>query len=379
MRRPDLIFILKSLITWRLALIVVVFFAVKFLPVQNDFLGGRMVNYLTNPGFWSLANFDGEHYLAIAREGYRPLTYFFFPLFPVLINFFSIIFGEAAFNMLLSGLFISHLSLFIGMVGLYKLVRLDYKENIFKYALILLLLFPTSFYFGSVYTESMFLALAIWTFYFARRGNFLTAGILAAFAGATRLVGVALIPVLIIELFIQKKNSLNFKNVLGVLISSLGITTYMIYLKAATGSFLEFFKSISVFGEQRGPTLILLPQVFYRYFVKILPNINYSYFPATLTIFLEIIVSVFFLILIIFSFKKLRFSYWIFLTLGYLIPTLSGSFSSLPRYVLVLFPAFIFLAVFFEKRRGLFFAFLSVSFILLLISFALFARGYWIS
>jgi hypothetical protein len=65
---------------------------------------------------------------------------------------------------------------------------------------------------------------------------------------------------------------------------------------------------------------------------------------------------------------------------GYLIPTLSGSFSSLPRYVLVLFPGFILMAVWLSKKsRWLQTAVLLILFLALGIATALFARGYWVA
>ncbi len=360
-------------------MLVVLLISFKFIPPQSLFLGGGMNNYLSNPYIWSAANFDGEHFLSIAQIGYQPLTYFFFPLYPMLIKVLAGLFQNNLVNYLYSGIFISHASLFIGLVGFYKLLKLDFKEETSKLAIILLLIFPTSFYFTTVYSESLFFALGIWTFYFARKGNFLVSGILTALATATRVVGIALIIPIIYEFWINRKEHINFKNIFGLIISPLGLAIYMYYLKLTTGDWLNFFNTVSIFGEQRGKDLILLPQVFYRYVFKILPNLNVNYFPGLFTAVLEFSIASLFLVILILSFKKIRLSYWLFLLIGYLIPTFSGSFSSLPRYVLVLFPAFIYLSDLLEKNRVLRFVFFVVSLATLAVSLTLFARGYWLS
>ena len=178
----------------------------------------------------------------------------------------------------------------------------------------------------------------------------------------------------------------------------LGLSFYMFYLKRETGDPLEFFHSVSIFGEQRVPGFVLLPQVFYRYVFKVLPNIDYSYFPVVFTTWMETITAVSFgglgLLGILGGFvlrlhsgsmrririPKIRLSYVTYLVIGYLIPTLSGSFSSMPRYVLVLFPAYIIMAMFLSRvpkiAANLIFFLLIIS---LFIVTSLFTRGYWVS
>lgn len=380
MKRNDFYFLLKLFVGWRLILFLFLFLAIRLIPLQQDFLGGRMANYLENPWLWAWVNFDGEHYLAIAQEGYRPLTYFFFPVYPMLVKALSVIGGFRRPDFLaFAGLLISNISFFIALVGFYKLVKLDKPTRIAKLAVLLLLLFPTSFFFASFYTESLFLALVVWSFYFARRGNFLLAGALGGISTATRILGLALIPALALEAWKGGKKNL-LQKILGVLLVPVGLFIYMYFLKMKTGDPFEFLNTISVFGEQRSSELILLPQVFYRYLFKILPNLNYSSFPTVFTTVLEIATAAIFFVLAIISFVKTRLSYAVYFLIAYLIPTFSGSFSSFPRYALILFPAFILGAVLIASRpkvlRGIIYV---ILFITLAVSCMLFARGYWIS
>ena len=98
------------------------------------------------------------------------------------------------------------------------------------------------------------------------------------------------------------------------------------------------------------------------------------------TIILEFITGLLFLILPVLGFlKKVRFSYLFYSFLGFLVPTIQGSFSSTPRYVIVLFPSFLILAVITDKFRVIKYLLLIVFVILLIIETALFLRGYWVA
>jgi len=384
---------------WKILLFVFLFLAIQILPLQLPFLGGGISNYLQNPYIFSWLNFDGEHYLDIAISGYKPLTYFYFPLYPLTVRLLAFFFSKSFNSYIYSGLFISHFAFFLGLLGLIKLIRLDYSEKIVRTTVLLLLLFPTSFYFGSFYTESLFFALATWSIYFARKGNWIAAGLIGALSSATRIIGVALFPTLVVEALIQaKENKIRLTlPIFSSFLVMLGIITYATLLRGSVGDPLAFFHSLNeVFGEQRSQVFIMLPQVFYRYIFKILPSINYRYFPAVFTTWLEFVVAVGFTLLLVVGFTnwlssylpkikilkdyKLRESYLIYFLIGYIIPTLSGSFSSLPRYVLVLFPAFILMAIFFSKLNPVLRTYIFIiSFVLLGVATALFTRGYWLA
>lgn len=370
MKKSDYLFVIKSFLIWLAGLFVILYLSQKFIPIQKDFLG-----------LFPFSNFDGEHYIAIARQGYGFGEHAFFPLYPLLINFIGKISGSTLLSFNLAGILISWISIFVGLIGLFKLVKIDYSERISKLAVIFTLLFPTSFYFASVYTESLFFALAVWSFVFARQKKWLYASILGILLTATRFVGLIIFPALLIEWYIEfpDKKSLFKVFPYSLLAIPLGLLGYMYYLLKTIGKPLAFYNELSGFGEQRSSHLVTLPQVFYRYVVKILPGLNTSFLPVLFTTWFEFFAGIVYLIISILSFFRLRLSYAIFIAFGYLIPTFSGSFSSLPRYVLILFPVYILLAEYFAKRKALLVAFSLISFILLVISMALFSRGYWIS
>jgi hypothetical protein len=381
MKRSELGFILKSYVLWFLALLFVLFFSIKVLPLQDNFLGGGKVNYLLNPFFWAWANFDGEHYTSIAKLGYGYGQYPFFPLYPLLIRFFGHLAGSDVADFVRSGILLSHFFLLTALVGLYKLINLDYSKETARKALICLLLFPTSFYLVTVYNESLFLALSVWSFYFARKRWWLAATMLGIAMTATRFVGLIILPSLLVEWVISRKEKKIKISEFPEYLTSIptGLFAYMYYLEKKTHDMFSFFSNLALFGEQRSDKLIILPQVFYRYIFKIIPSLKTTFWPILFSTFLEFFIGTLYFGLSILSFLKLRLSYAIFVSFGYIIPTFSGSFSSLPRYVMVLFPVYILIAVYLEKRNKLFFVFCVISAILLIVSFSLFARGYWLS
>jgi hypothetical protein len=227
------------------------------------------------------------------------------------------------------------------------------------------------------------LAAIVWSMYFARKGNWLMSGVIGGFSTLTRVVGIAILPSLFMENIYSKNNfkkaEIN-RSVLFLFLVPIGLSIYMYYLWVMTGDPLNFLHTVGIFGGQRSSNIVILPQVFYRYLFKIIPNLNINYLPSLFSTLMEFLISILFLTISVISFYKLRISYSLFILLGYLIPTLSGSFSSLPRYVAVLFPSFILIALWLKnKSQFVKFAVYGIFGIGLLISTLMFTRGYWIS
>ncbi len=368
--------IIAGFISWRLLLIALIFIAPKFFQLKHDLLGTDWKTVEKNPLLWVHANFDGEHYLGIAKFGYRLAEQAFFPLYPNLIKSLSPLFNS---NSALAGFTISNVCFITALFFLYKLIALDYTKNVSLLTLLVILIFPTSFYFGAVYTESLFLLLTVLTFYGARRKKWWLAGIAGLLATSTRFVGIFLFPAMIIEWFTQRKNhpSTSFRSLLAICLIPLGLIYYMQFLKSSTGDPFIFIRSLSHYGEFRSQKIIMLYQVYWRYF-KMITTVDRSS-DIYSTIVLEAIVGTVFLITSFFSLVKHRLSYSIFNLLAFIVPTLTGSFVSLPRYVLVCFPSFLLLAQFFSSRRKLTLVYFLISVSGLFFLWMRFTRGYWVA
>src|SRR3989344_8623399 len=116
-------------ITWRVWLFTFLFLGIVFTPLKFHFLGGGLEHYVVYPWFWGWSNFDGEHYLAIAQHGYGNGEQAFFPLYPSLIKISTWLWTQSVYHLQITGLVISNVSFFVGLIGLWKLIRLDFKEN----------------------------------------------------------------------------------------------------------------------------------------------------------------------------------------------------------------------------------------------------------
>ena len=380
--KSDIFKILGLFLIWKVLLIGVLFFSINFIQLAyiDRFLGGGPINYKLSPELFSWANFDGEHYLSIALFGYKGLEQAFFPIFPMLISFFS----KPFYSDLLSafiystffGLLISNISFFLSLLFLYKLILLDFSRKIALLTILVLILFPTSFYFGSLYNESLFLALSLGSFYFARKKSYFLSTVFGIISCATRIFGILLLPALLIEIF-QKKEQIS--KWFWILFIPLGLVIYMIYQYLTVGDPLAFYKLQKLVGEQHQSGITLLPQVYFRY-IKMFLTVDPQN-PIYQTIILEFLVGVLFFVLpIIGYFKKVRLSYLFYAMVGFLLPTIQGSFSSVPRYMIVFFPSFIILALILEGLPKFLRIFiLTVSALLLMIETALFLRGYWVA
>ncbi|MFZ3301984.1 MAG: mannosyltransferase family protein [Microgenomates group bacterium] len=377
--------ILKLFTIWRVALFIIAFISTILITK----FGARFPYFdrvleITNlPSWiWGFGNFDGVHYLRIAQNGYTAdYSQAFFPLFPSLINIVSNLFPrvngldlsqytDPAF--FYSGIIVSNLFLFAALFVYYKLVSIDFGEKVANLSTILLLVFPTSFFLGAIYSEGLFLFLAMSSIYLMRKSKFLLASVVIMIATATRLAGLFLIVVYLIEVY-KSKNKINY---LWVIFTPLGILAYMYFLHLNFGNAFYFFSSSGEFGTGRDVSrIILFPQIIYRYIKMFVSTDIFSL--TFLNITLEFLFTLGPLVYLLTLIKKMRPSYWIFSLFTLLIGTLNGTFTSMPRYII---PSMIFIFPFIALQRKIKLNTIFVASGLLMIALTmLFVRGYWVA
>jgi hypothetical protein len=156
---------------------------------------GSLGNVLAAPA----VRWDATWYLQIAHHGYQsPQATRFFPIFPILVAAASRGVGSAW----IAGVLISILASFVGFELVRRLTELELGAAAARSAITLLAFAPVALYFSAVYSESLFLALSVATFYAARRERWATAGLLGGLAAATRVTGALLVvPVLLLYLY----------------------------------------------------------------------------------------------------------------------------------------------------------------------------------
>lgn len=359
----------------------IIILAPKILPYKASFPYSTELNNYGMPfSLEKLANFDGVHYLTIAKNGYlgTALIQAFFPLYPFLIASFNLVFH----NYLLSGIAVSHVFALFSFYLLYYLVKDEFNQKFAFNTVLIFAFFVSSFYLRSLYNESLFLTLILSSFLAAKKKNYLLAGILGGLASATRIVGIFILPSLLLMIYLKDKS--NWKAYLKVSISIFGLLSYMIYLKWQFNDYLYFFHVQSEFGASRQTQLVLLPQVVYRYFkifMTVRP-IDFKYFAYVQEFLLSIFTIVFLSInsFLAWKNKKQELPYLLFAMMACFLPTLTGNFSSMPRYILVCFPLFIYLAIKLEnKKKSIKFIYLTISLIFFIINLILFSQGYWVA
>lgn len=364
-------------IIWKVLLLFVLICSFGLLPLYSqNLLGGGLEKYNTFIYILPWANFDGEHFTSIAQFGYQQYQQAFFPLYPKLISFGMNFFDSNVKNAAIIGLFISTVSFLTALIFFYKLLKLDYSNKFSLGVIVILLLYPASFYFNAVYTESLFLMLITGSFLFFRKKSYFLAGLFGFLASTTRVFGVLLFLSFLIEIVVNK---IPLKKAYWIFLIPLGLVCYMTYLFYTVGDPLAFYNLQLIVGEQHQRGIVLFPQVVFRYLKIILSAEGIS--PLITTILFELAVGIVFIMLpIIGVFKRVRLSYLFFAFAGLILPTIQGSFSSLPRYVLILFPSFIVLALMIKNLPisvKILLGFLSL--ILLIVETALFLRGYWVA
>ncbi len=344
------------------------------------------------------SRWDTGFYVSIAEEGYRyqgvPLPSVpFFPLLPLLMRLGALVTGDVV----TAGILLSNLFLLLAAMLLYRLVEREFGQPVAGRAVWFLLIFPMSFFGSAIYTEALFLLCTIGSFYAARRQRWGWAGLLGMAAALTRLVGVIMAPVLLVEWWMQRRKSPNhpitqspqnrlsairlgnksWRGLAAAAIVPLGTLAYMLYLQATFGDPLAFVHATAAWDRVPRP----LPELIGRLLEAPAGGwgqaIASGAFP--LNDWIDLLTAAAFVVLGTALLAQNRWSEGLFVVLGALIPLYSGLLMSQRRYMWVLFPVFVLLARWSEGRPWLERTITMLFAAGLALSVALFANGYWVA
>ncbi len=316
------------------------------------------------------AQWDGEAYITIAEKGYVTLAdgrslYNFLPLYPLAIRMLGTLindFGMAAF--LLSNVFA-----LIAAYFLFLLAELEFGKKVAKKTLVLLLLFPTAFFFSAVYSESLFLALAVSSFYFARKGDWTKAAAISWFLPFVRIVGLSMWIVLAAE-YLSQNNKISIKHLSkkDIMLSSsiLGVVLFFVYSYATTGNVLGYISQQNLWARTiSSPHVALINAVELLFRGPVLAA--YSLWNLSVLAFL---VFTFY-----YSLRHMRKSYSVYMFLIMILPLLSSTLEGFSRFILVCFPSFMILAKFLDDKKKLYVPVVLLSSLLLAVLTARFVTG----
>lgn len=334
----------------------------SFLIFQNNFQSLQKI--------W--LRWDGYHYLTIAKSWYQstgPDQYLivFFPFYPLLIRIFTAVFKNDFFSALL----ISNLGYVLALIYLFKLTLIDFSKKTAFRAILYFSFFPTAYFLHASYTEGVFMALIISSFYYARKEKWPTACLIAALATATRSTALVLLPALLLE-YLQQRRFRIRKDVLWFLAAPMGFVYYL-------------YLNFSIYGNPFAFKTIMVEHWFKKFSwpwygiketVRGFPNWSWS--EKVMISGAETFFILLALLVLIVGIRRLRPSYSLFGFLTLFMVTSTSFLLSTPRYTLAIFPIFIILAFLSEKKNEILNAAILTVFVAFYTLFlSVFAQGHW--
>ncbi len=236
-------------------LAVIVWFAVRVIPRHALYPAQLPDTFFPDrPLLDGLARWDAAHYVAIARLGYGPDNpsphggVGFFPLYPLLMRGLVEIAGAAPTeaNLAFAGILISNVC-FLGAVALLaRLVAARFGDRAGIEAALLLCVMPFGFFMNVAYSESLFLFLVLLSLTLAGNGRWWWAGTVAGLASGTRLVGLALAPVLLFMAY--RRGARRSDLVATAALSISGTLAYFVYCASRFDDPLAYFNAQSEWG-----------------------------------------------------------------------------------------------------------------------------------
>ena len=311
-------------------------------------------------GFWQLLEdtfnrADAPPYLSIAEHGYQTSgdaqnRIVFFPLFPWVVRVARLATGSYT----LAALLVNNLCLYAACAVMYRLGCLDYGRQAALRAVRYVLVFPTAFFFRAALTEGLFFLLTALALYCCRKRWFVFAGLWGFLAALTRMTGLVVLGVILLEAFISTweerdgfkkgfwaafaKRGWPFALVAG------GTAVYLLLNHAVFGNAFQFavIQKEHWFNEFRP-----FPCQVYNTVAYLLDNTE----PARVGLWLSQAVALpVFAALLLAGAGRLRVSHSAYNLAYYFGATSVSWLLSAPRYLMCMFPAFYTVALLAKRR-----------------------------
>ena len=275
--------------------------------------------------------FDANWYTSIADTGYGSIKGddHFPPLFPVLIRAFKPLFGNA----FLAGLVICNLATLFAIQLLYTLFNGWGETTSAAQATTFFLIYPTSFFLFSAYSEPLFLLTALLAFRGMKDRSWAWAGFWIFCAILTRLQGVALLPPMVYLMWREGSFLRKVAHWFALATSALGGLFYL-FLRSKQVS-----DSAVPFVEAEWHARLVPPWETYGYAIKTLLSGTFTFIDA-----LNWFIATLFIVLLIVGWRKIPFEFSLYLGFSLLIILIriveTQPLISVSRYSLTLFPSF---------------------------------------
>jgi Gpi18-like mannosyltransferase len=329
---------------------------------------------VSEPWLAILSRWDSRWYYYVALDGYSydptaQSTVSFAPLLPALMWVGAHLVGRPnAEGYLAVGVVVANTALLALLGYLFVLTRRTWGSGAATRTLLCLLVFPTSFFLSAVYSESVFLVLAVAAFVHAEEERWWLVGLCGALAALARTYGVLIVFPLAYE-YLARRGLRVRADLAWLAPVPVAFAGWLGYLWIVTGS-----PFATAFDETlRGKQLMPPWQTWQLFFSQ--PPVwglksNHSLTDFWFAIGFGVLVGM--------SWLLPRRALALYSTLMYLPMISTATLSSVSRYGLELFPVFIVLAHL-TRWRVVLAVYLTVSGALALYLTARFALGYWVA
>jgi hypothetical protein len=329
----------------------------------------------------TLAVWDSGWYFGIATRGYYydpdgQSSVAFFPLYPLLMRVVAWPFGGSEGSVLAAGIAISWIAGAAALVALHRLTeRLTQSPEAARRTVLYVAVFPFSFYFSRVYTESLFLLVTVLAVLAAYDSRWRTAGLMAGLATLTRPNGILiLIPVALLALSPGASFRQIARRLIALAPAPIALAGYSAYVYRLTGD----------------PLAWLTAQVHWDYsvgnwpwhrLVALISSIEqhgvYDYLVTSEDALLHTVYSVLamtFIFAVPLVLRRFGPALAAYVVVGLIVPMSGSSLIGIGRYASVLFPVFMAIGAVGSPR--LHEAILIVSCLFLTLFLALFVTGH---
>jgi hypothetical protein len=233
-----------TLVSIRVAFWIGAALALLWAPLRHDFPPFRAYDARTDLLFSTFAQWDSGWFLRIADRGYDiPATSAFFPLYPLVVRGGGFVLGST----LVAAVLVSLVAAGVGAVLVWRIARSAAGEAVAGDTVLLLALYPSALVFTGAYSDALFLALAAGSFLAATRDRGWLAGVLGGLAVATRLVGLALLPALLVLLWPRGRSVRELARPVPLLLLPAALGLYCLYLQHRFGDPFAFENAQSLY------------------------------------------------------------------------------------------------------------------------------------
>jgi len=198
------------------------------------------------------AQWDSGWFVRIADHGYDvEQSASFFPLYPLLVRGLA----EVVRSTVIAGVLVSLVAAGIAAIAVFRIAQRLVGEAVASDSVLFLALFPFAFVFTAVYSDALFLVLASWSLLAAQRQQAILASLLGGLAVATRPMGLALLPALLVLLWPRERSVRSIVRPLALVLLPAALGAYALYLHFHFDDAGAFYNSQNVFWLRETPPL----------------------------------------------------------------------------------------------------------------------------